>query len=298
MKLKDFVTGMARKAGFDVTSETAKPFFDGLPDTEVPEDVQKGIDNSLISMTDAKNNHPILKAHYHKQALDGIDSTLADIMTENELTEDIKNEILGEKSTFKRVPLLTKKIAELVAAKAGAGSSKDKKEIQQQIDQLQAQLRTEKEARTADKKAHEQQIASFNIKYKIDTLMGGFKTIHDELDPEIKSTVINTLLNKELQDNQAKFALDDNGALVLLKNDGTNFYGENHQQITPVKFIEQTLAKTKQLKVSSGSNGANNQQRGNQQRQSANDKPDNSGTDTLRNLNAEAMKAFEGNGVV
>lgn len=291
VKLKDFVIGLARKAGFDPASEAAKPFFDALPDTDVPEDVQKGVDNNLISITDAKNNHPILKNHYHKQALDGIDSTIVDLMTEMELDDDTKASILAEKSSFKRVPLLTKKIAELTAAKAGA-SAPDKKEIQKQIDALHAQIADEKKARAADKKAFDDQLVGFKINTQIGTLLSPHKTIHDDGDPEVKSTIINTLITKALQDNQAKFAFDETGNFTLLKIDGTNFYGENHQQITPAQFIEQTLAKTKQLKVSPGSNGANNQQRGNPTPKRADGQPENTGQQAVTDLNTQAIKDF------
>lgn len=290
VKLKDFIIGLARKAGFDPASEAAKPFFDAIPDTDVPEDVQKGVDNNLISITDAKNNHPILKNHYHKQALDGIDSTIVDLMAEMEVDEETKAAILAEKSSFKRVPLLTKKIAELTAAKAGA-TAPDKKEIQKQIDALHTQIAAEKTARANDKKSFDDQLKGYQVKYKVDTLLSAHKTIHDDLDPEVKSTVINTLITKALQDNQAKFDFDDQGNFTLLKQDGTNYYGENHQQITPAQFIEQTLAKTKQLKVSPAANPAN-PQRGNQQPKRADGQPENTGQQAVTDLNAQALKDF------
>lgn len=250
-KLKDFITALAKKAGYDTESVTAKPFFDGLPDSEVPDDIQKGIDNSLISLTDAKNNHPEIKNYYQKQSLDGVDKVLTDALAEYEFDEESKNEINGVRSTYQRVPAFIKKVAELTAKKAGAGSSKDKAAIQQEIDNLHKAVAAEKAARAEDRKHFDTQMTGYKIDSKINELMSGFKTVHDDLPPEVKSTVIKTLLQKELQDNGVKYAFDEHGSLTLLKNDGTNYYGENHQQISPVKFIEQTLAKTKQLKVSS-----------------------------------------------
>lgn len=292
-KLKEFITGLAKKAGFDTESATAKPFFDALPDTEVPDEIQKGIDNSLISMTDAKNNHPEIKNLYVKQSLDGVDKVLNDLLAEYELDENDKNEIAGIRSTYQRIPALTKKIAELITKKSAA-DPKDKKAIQTEIDNLHLAVKAEKDGRVADRKSFDDQMLSYKIKARIDSALSAFKTIHDELDPDVKSTVINTLLQKELQDNQAKFAFDDQGTFTLLKNDGTNYYGENHQQITPVKFIEQTLAKTKQLKVSSPApvNGANNQ-RGNQMPQNANGMPDKNPNAAVIGLNNEALEALK-----
>lgn len=259
-KLKDFFTQLAKKAGFDTESDTSKAFFAALPDSEVPEDIQKGIDNSLISLTEAKNNFPEIKNHYTKQALDGVDKELMNLLEDFQLDEQNRAEILAEKSTYKRTPLLARRLVELERKKVAATGGKDKADIQKQIDDLHAQLKEEKDARETEKKQFESQRLADRLNVRKNVLFGGVKTIHDELDPEIRFSILDTLLQKELQDKQAKFAFDDQGNVILLRNDGTNFFGENHQQIKPSQFIEQALAKHKQLKVSdpsqNGSNGA------------------------------------------
>lgn len=247
--MKDFLTQLAKKAGFDTESETAKAFFAGLPDVEVPEDIHKGIDNALISLTEAKNNYPELKSHYTKQALDSMDKEFLGLMDAFELDEPTRAEILAEKSTYKRGGVVTRKIVELERKKLGANSGKDKQEIQEQINDLQLQLKTTKETLELEKKSFDQQRLQDKINNKKNVFFSGVKTIHDELDPETRFTIIDSQIQKELQDKQAKFALDEHGNVILMRNDGTNFFGENHQQIKPSQFIEQVLAKNKQLKV-------------------------------------------------
>lgn len=256
-KLKDFVTKLAKKAGYDTASDGAKAFLESLNDVEVPEDVEKGIDNSLISLTEAKNNFPELKNHYTKQALDGMDKEFMTLIEDFQVDEPTKAEILSEKSTYKRGPLLMRKIVELDRKKNQSNSGKDKQEIQRQIDELQAQLKTTKESWENDRKSFENQRLQDRINNKKNVFFSGVKTIHDELDPETRYTILDSQIQKELQDRQAKFALDEQGNVVLMRNDGTNFFGENHQQVKPLQFIEQVLAKNKQLKVSDSSNGAN-----------------------------------------
>lgn len=260
VKLKDFITNLAKKAGYDVASDAAKPFFDALPETEVPEDIHKGIDNSLISLTDAKNNHPEIKNHYTGQTLSGVDAVLEELIKDFSLDEETKKQILSERSTFKRVPNLTRTLVELERKKLTTNSSKDKQEIQKQIDDLQAALKAEKEGRDADKQNFENQKKQDRINSRKNVLFSGLKTIHDELDPETKYSILDTLIQRALHDTGAKFEFDENGNFILLRNDGTNFYGENHQQIKPLQFIEQTLAKNKQIKVTqtSGQNTGNN----------------------------------------
>lgn len=256
-KLKDFVTKLAKKAGYDTASDGAKLFLESLNDVEVPEDVEKGIDNSLISLTEAKNNFPELKNHYTKQALDGMDKEFMTLIEDFQVDEPTKAEVLAEKSTYKRGPLLMRKIVELDRKKNQSTSGKDKVEIQKQIDDLQAQLKTTKDSWETDKKSFENQRLQDRINNKKNVFYSSMKTIHDDLDPETRNTIIESQVIKELQDRQAKFALDEQGNVVLMRNDGTNFFGENHQQVKPLQFIEQVLAKNKQLKVTDSSSGAN-----------------------------------------
>lgn len=250
MKLKDFLLAQARKAGVQVTTE-----LDNVPEFDMPEDVAKGIDTSMISIQEAKNNHPEIKNHYQKQSLDTVDKVLQKVLEANpDLLDD--EDLKNERSTYKRVELITSKIQTLADKKAGAGSNKQKDEIQKEIDALHAKIRELNETRESEKQSHQTALLDFKRKTQLSQLLSGQKTIHDELPSDVKTAILETLLNKELQDNNAKFDFDDSGRFILLKNDGTNFFGENHQQVLPDKFIEQTLAKHKQLKVSNGQPGA------------------------------------------
>jgi len=294
-KLKDFITALATKAGYDITSEAAKPFFDTLPDTEVPEDIHKGIDNSLISLTEAKNNHGELKNHYMKLTLNGVDKTHQDLIDDFGLPEEIKNEILAEKNTFKRGPLLTRRIVELERQKLATTGGKDKAAIQAEIDGLHASLKTEKEARLAEKQQFDNQRLQDRINSKKTVFYSGVKTIHDELDPETRYTIIDSQIQKELQDRQAKLALDDNGNVILMRNDGTNYFGENHQQVKPLQFIEQVLAKNKQIKVSDSSTGSNGAkpQNGTQPPASGGNGAKEQNQATVINRNLQALQDYE-----
>lgn len=297
-KLKDFITALAKKAGYDTTSEAAKPFFDALPDTEMPEDIHRGIDNSLISLTEAKNNHGELKGHYTKQALDGVDKEILSLIEDFQLDEPTKTEILSEKSTYKRGPLLTRRIVELERKKAAATGGKDKATIQAEIDGLHAELKASKEAFANAQKSFDDQRMQDRINNKKNVFFSGVKTIHDELDPETRYTIIDSQIQKELQDRQAKFALDEQGNVVLMRNDGTNFFGENHQQVKPLQFIEQVLAKNKQLKVTDPSNGApgTKPQNGTQPAASSGNGTKEQNQSAVINRNNQALQDYENAG--
>jgi hypothetical protein len=296
-KLKEFITALAKKAGYDTESEGAKAFFEALPESDMPDDIHKGIDNALISLTEATNNHREIKNHYTKQALDGMDKEFLSLIEDFQLDEPTKAEVLAEKSTYKRGPLLTRKIVELERKKIATTGGKDKAAIQAEIDGLHSQLKTVKESWENDKKSFENQRLQDRINNKKNVFYSGMKTIHDELDPETKYTIIDSQVQKELQDRQAKFALDEHGNAVLMRNDGTNFFGENHQQVKPLQFIEQVLAKNKQLKVtdssSTGPNGTKPQNGAQPTSTSSNGTKDSQSQSAVINRNNQALADYE-----
>lgn len=82
---------------------------------------------------------------------------------------------------------------------------------------------------------------------RVETMLASYKTTFDELDPSVKAATIRSLLDKELQDKDAELTYDDKGNFTLLKKDGSNFYGDNHQQVNPQSFLEQLLSRHKLL---------------------------------------------------
>lgn len=242
-KLKSFIASIAKKANVDLTTDEAKAFYDALPDTDVPEAINTGIDNSLLSLTDAKNNHPDIQNHYKAQVLSGLDSTINSIIDELGLDDQTKADILGERSSYKRVGVLTKKIKDLEHGK-GKNSSNA---TQQEIDRLQAELRQEKAKLTQKDEEYQGKLLSFKIQDKVKALVakGQFPTIYDGLDDELRFRNISDALAMELQAKNAKWHLDENENLTIIKNDGTTFYTDNHQVVVPKPFVESNLTRNK-----------------------------------------------------
>lgn len=257
-KLIDFVKEQAKKAGVNVDDDAFKAFLstEALSTVEIPEELSKPIENSLISLTDAKNNHPDIKNYYTRQALDTADKRVEAIMEQLGFSEDDRNAVLVDRNSYNRLDLLAKAIQKAEQKKANADKP-DKAAAQKQIDDLHAEVRTWKEASEKIKQEYAGKEKRMKIGYKLDGILSGYKTINDGLDAEVRSSIHQTLLDKRLQDNNAKLDLDDNGNLVLLKNDGTNFYGDSNTQINAKQFVEQTLSANKLLVVHSSAQNQN-----------------------------------------
>ncbi len=254
MKLSEFVNSQAVKAGIDFGAEPNKVFFDALAaaniELDMPDDLAKTIDNKFITVEAAKSNHPDIKNHYQSQALDTIDKTSIATLKELGVSQDEIDRLLAEEqSTFKRVPLALKKIKELESKKANA-SKPDQKAIQDQIDSLHAQLREKETSITtikADYAARQKQDRMDRI---LDRLFANSKTTLDGLDPEVKNDSLRVLLNRSLQNSDAKIELNENGNLILQRTDGTNYFGEGNRQLNTEQFLDGVLSRNKLLVAS------------------------------------------------
>lgn len=172
------------------------------------------------------------------------------VIDELELDDETKNALTGEKSSYKRFESLVAKLKEAKADKAGASTKADKDAYQKQIDDLQSQLRAANDTLKSKESEFTMQRKKDQIDFKLQNLLSGYKTIFDDLDADIKHTSLISAINKELQGKEAKFDIDDNGQLILLRNDGTKLYGQNNVAIEAKNLIDSAFATNKILKVS------------------------------------------------
>ncbi len=105
-----------------------------LTRVNVPNELFNSIDNRLLSIDDAKNNHPLVKAHYFAQAYNGLDSELDRVKDELGIDDATWQDLQGERSSTKRAVALAKKVKELTEKKSGA-EPKAKDALQKQIAQ-------------------------------------------------------------------------------------------------------------------------------------------------------------------
>lgn len=302
-KLSEFLQALVKKSGVELSPEQ-KELLSGetFAALEIPDEIITPIDTSLISLRDAKNNHSEIRNFYHKQVYDGVDAVMNNVMDELELDDAARNEIAVERNATKRLPLLVKKAAELERKKATANQP-DKAAINKLMDDAQAEIRALKAKMTADAEQFKEMRRQDRIAMKKETLVLPYKTIFDDLDPEVKAISIRNLIDKELQDNNAKFDFDEHNNFVLVKNDGTNFFGENHTQEFPATFVEKVLSRSKVLKTTAptppqgqnagDANGNNNNQTPNGGNVNGNGGGANNQSHLLKSLNGDALKTLE-----
>lgn len=249
MTVGEFINTLAKKAGLQMDSEEMKSLLtnEWMAKVEMPEQIEKGIQNKLISVEDAKNNHPDIKPFYTAQAMSTVDGWVREELLNRNVDDDIKAEISAEKSSFKKLPLLLKKIEELNQKKNATADRTDKAAYQKQIDDLHSKVRAADDREKQLQADFAQKEKDIKVQYKLDSMFSNHKTIYDTLEPDVRYETFRTLLRKDLQDNALRMDFDDDGSFVLLKKDGTNHYGANNQQVNPEQFVQQLLANKKLL---------------------------------------------------
>lgn len=258
-KVVDFLKSLIVKAGGNPEDETIKTALGELgADLEIDEALVTPIDNGLLSLSTAKNNHPEVKKHYFGQAYSGLDAELEALMQAEKLPEEVVAEIKQETSSTKRAAKLAIKIKELEAKKAGANKG-DTQKLNEQIADLNNQLRAAKEATTEIEKKHVSAIKDVKKSYALNQLLAGYKTIHDGLDPETKNIILSAVINKNLNAKKANWDVDDNNNLLLLGEGDTNLFSDDNIRLTPKTFLDQVLAKEKMLVVNDSNIDNNNQ---------------------------------------
>ena len=196
MHIGELLNTLAIKAGIKADDPKLISLLsaNGLRDIQVPDDLATQIDNSLLTVAAATNNHPAIKNVYFSQALNGLDAAIKEVLPELGFDDTNRAEIEGEKSSIKRAIVLAKKAAELAKAKAeaeaGKGGKVDDAKIQEfnaKIVELNQKLAAEIQKQAEIKGQYESKILDMRTQQHLGTLMAGYKTVYDDLPAEAKA---------------------------------------------------------------------------------------------------------------
>lgn len=245
---KDFLTVLLQKAGVKMDDEKIVAALGNaeLATIQIPDDLITPIDNGLLSIQAAKNNHPEIKGHYTAQALDSLDKELERAMEDYKLPDEVKTELKGEKSSYKRATLLAAKIKSLEEQKASSGKG-EKDILQQEINKLNGELRDIKAKEQGIHEDYKKQILDVKMSHSLGTLLGSYKTKFDDLPHNVKASALKEIINNSLAADAAELTVDEAGQLILRKKGGDNFFGDDHNIMTPKTYLDKIMARDKIL---------------------------------------------------
>lgn len=257
MKLGDFLNTMAAKTGLQndptfVAFLQANPQLAGM---ELDDKVAVPMNTGLMSLDGAKNNTDV-KKHFDALVLNAIDSKLNPLAAEYGATADFE----AEKSTYKRIDILTQKIAAKIAEIKGssADASKDAevKRLNGELQKLQQQLTSF----TTDKENEIATLKSSHAKQMLDTLididLSGKAYANKAVDAATNLTIAKAVLNAKLAERGA-LVVNDGGKLKLKNSNAPelDLLDEGNKPVSFASFADKILADAKLLEVSNGGSG-------------------------------------------
>lgn len=249
--LGQFIQHLATKAGIKTDDPNLVNILSNaeLTKVTVPAELVTAIDENLLHIEAALDQHPKVRNKYTAEVLGPIDARMAALMDELEFDEATKTELGGIRSSYKRFETLTAKLKDTISKKAGATKDKDKDALQQQIDTLQEQLRVAKKSIDDAKKEYEGKLLEDRKDFRLRNMLSGKKTTLDTLPEDVRFSTLMGIVNKKLQAQGAEIVFDEKGELQLMK-DGSKLYGANHTLITLDSLIDAELAQNKLIVVS------------------------------------------------
>lgn len=261
MTLGDLINQLATSAGIQSDDPELKTFLSSpsIMGAEFPEKVAKQLNSGLMNMASARNN-PELYKHFFGQMASQADKMLAETMTKHGIPEEIATSIKSIEGVHNKWVILSDKIKELEEAKINA-TKPDKKEIEKQIADLNAQIVAEKQRTTEAVTLERNQWSSRMQNQAMQLMLSGYEFGLPKEIPQniVLDTAKNIIQNKIIE---SKYKLDfnpDSGQFRLLTESGTEVYKDN----TPVSFksfTDQVLADNKLLKTAQSTNQQQQQQ--------------------------------------
>jgi len=246
--LGQLIQHLAKKAGVSSDDQHLINVLANADITKVTihSDFVKAIDENLLSLDAAKDNHPDIKKVYVAQALNALDKKLAALIPDLGLSEDEAKKLEANTNTYSKLDEVVKKLQE----KKAVAATEDKSALQKQVDDLLAQLQTAEQDKAQAVANIESLRKADRTDYALKLMMNGVKTVYDNMPADAKDGAIGVLIKKALQDKDAEFDFDESDSFIIRKKDGTSLLGANHTRITPQSFVDDILAQNKVLVVS------------------------------------------------
>jgi hypothetical protein len=246
-QLGELINRMAVQSGIDANNEGLVALLSNVAVStyDIPDAIAASMGANLMTLDSAKNN-PTIKSHFKAEVYNGLDTEVNSLMADLGLPADVITELGMEKSSTKRVSLLTKKVKEIEASKVAADGG-NTIELTNQINALNQTIATEKTGRVEFE-------AGLKTQYqgeKKDLLVGNMLSAYDYAMPISKEANVMTassLVATELSQQGLKVVLDDNNNLQLLTEAGTEHF-DNNAKVDVRGFMDSTLGKHKLLQA-------------------------------------------------
>mgnify|MGYP003337122739 FL=1 len=248
MTLAEFIQELSDRVQIDAADEQLKALVmnPALSNVQIPSNVVASVQSKLMTEGEAKTNYNI-KKHFTATALGSVDSKINDLLNEFGFDEETKGQVLAEQSTFNRIPLLAKAIADM-KEKSISATGGEKKTLVDKIAELQNLLNAEKEARKSDIDRVNSQWQSQLTEKELYAMFSQYNYALD-LDKDVTISTAKGLWEKKLKEKGGKYMFTNDG-LKLVNAEAPDLpFTIDNKTVDVKSFTENVLAEAKLLKV-------------------------------------------------
>jgi len=242
--LIDLFNNLGKRTNTDVSDLTKIiEENDALKTITVPDVVYNTFDHNLLTVEQAKHNTE-LKKYFTRQALDGVDAKIGDLLGEYEIEPDA---VSSTNSSYEKIKLLADAIRTKETAKISA-SSGDKKVLQEEIKKLNDQIVAE---RTKWKQDMERTVQTHTAE-KQDMLLRSKLNSYNyskqwDRDIALEAAVVG--MNKKLNAVGGKVILDGGDLKLVNAKDPALNFTINNQEVQINDFLDKFMAESKLIQV-------------------------------------------------
>jgi hypothetical protein len=203
-----------------------------------------------VHTLDAAKNIPELDRHYRQRTLNPIDMELERMAEEMGLSDDARQSLQAEKSTYRRIRQFVEQL------KAANDNTQTEKAQQQQLGHLQAlatlqaQLDQQHTDRDHALTAQQQKDQDRLTRYAIRSWMQSKQFAHDNLDQDTWVATATQLLDQSLAEQGLSLTMNDRDQLSLQTLADQKPYTENQTQISFGDYADRLLASRTMLRIS------------------------------------------------
>ena len=248
MTLAEYIQSLSERVGIDNADEALKQIVTNpaLSQITIPPAIVSQTNSKLMTEDEAKIN-PMIKKHFTGTALNTIDTKIKEVLESYDFDDETRSEILAEASTYNRIPLLAKAIAD-ARQKAISATGGEKKALLDKVNELQGLLNQERDARKQDVEKINSNWQSQLTDKELQAMFSGYDYALD-LDKDVTITTARNLWEKKLREKGGKYVYTNDG-IKLVSNDAPDLpFTIDNKTVDVRAFTESVLAEAKMLKV-------------------------------------------------
>lgn len=245
MKVSEIIHSLAERIGY--TGDLKEIVTNPSLQVDMPAEFTTGINNQLYTLAEAKINGDI-KKHFTGTALGSMDATIVELMDEYGFSDDVKTTIKSEPSTYSKVKLFTKSLAEIKDQHA-ASASGDKKKLVDQINDLNSQVANMKTQMANEIKASDMAWMNKFLDNSISGHFAKYDYAMENVPADIQAMTARQLMEKELTAKGGKIKYNDGKIELVSATDDALPFTIDNKPVAFSDFADKTVFDNKLAKV-------------------------------------------------